>query len=152
MCYRLSTQVPFYCRCVFLRPQPPSDVQELHDSMMAPSTAQCSNTGMQGRSGDESDGSSSSSSSVEGLGDRDEPAALLWLENLLPLPRSCCVLPAQFPLPHTMNSRILTASPDAKCSALLGYVQVLRTQIRSQECPSRCLRSVMRLLATRFTS
>ncbi len=102
---------------------------------MAPSAANCSNTGSQNSSGDESDGGGSS---IEGEGNRDNPAALLWLESLLPLPRTCCVHPAEFPLPPTMNSRILTASPDAKCSALLGYVQVYR------------IRSALRLPVTQY--
>jgi hypothetical protein len=89
--------------------------------MMAPSAAKCSNTGTQDSSSDESDGGGS----IDREEDRGEPADLLWLENLLPLPCSCHVLPAQFPLPSAMNLRILTASPDAACSALLGYVQVL---------------------------
>jgi len=73
---------------------------------------------------DESGSGSGSGSEAEA--ECDDAAAPEWLDDLLPLPCACCVVPAAFPLPSTMNSRILAASPDvACCSAVLGYVEVV---------------------------
>ena len=94
--------------------------------MMAPSASHACTPRTKHNLGDESDAgssSSSSSSSVDAEGDLDD-AALLWLENLLPLPLPCSVMPAEFPLPQSMNSRILAVSPGDQRSALLGYVQL----------------------------
>jgi hypothetical protein len=69
--------------------------------------------------------SDESGSSSDGEAECDDVAAPEWLEKLLPLPLTCCVVSAVFPLPVAMNSRIIAASPDvACCNAVLGYVQV----------------------------
>ncbi len=91
--------------------------------MMAPPAAHASKQKAKSCSGVESDGAVSSSSS-EGEEDADNTAAALWLENLLPLPLACSIVSSVLPFPHTMNSRVLTASPTAECNAVLGYVQV----------------------------
>lgn len=92
--------------------------------MIMPPVAGRSNSRATGCSGDES----GSGSGSEGEGDGCSRCAPLWLEALLPLPLSCRVMPVALPLPQSMNSRILTASPGADSSALLGYVLVPQPQ------------------------
>ena len=64
--------------------------------------------------------------SSEEESDRESAAAAAWPEHLLPLPRSCRVLPMLLPLPQFMNSRILAVSLESGCAgyAVLGRVQV----------------------------
>jgi hypothetical protein len=118
---------------------------------MAPLAARAAKRRAQLCSGDESDDASASSS--EGEADQESLAAPLWLDNLLPLPRSCSVIPAVLPLPQSMNSRVLTASPGAECNAVLGYVQVPHSRSSlPKTAAAHLLFSVMRLRATRCIS